>query len=198
MVWDDLGRDAEDDNKRDRDRWIGIWIGILAVGLAIATLGGGNATKDATLKNIEATNMWAFFQAKNMRRHVTRMEAEALGWRLRTEAGLSDAAKAEIEKVRDSYRAQDKQLTSDPKSQEGLDELWTRAKALEAARDVAMAKDPYFDYAQALLQISIILASVAIISGGSFLLTISVLLGIAGGLLTFNGYTLLFAVPFLG
>jgi hypothetical protein len=197
MVWDDLGRGAEDDNKRDRDKWIGVWIGILAVVLAIATLGGGNATKDATIKNIEATNMWAFFQAKNMRRHTLRVQAEALDLRLKTEAGLSEPTKAEIQKVLDSYRAQDKQLTSDPKSNEGLDELWTRAKALEKERDLAMAKDPYFDYAQALLQIAIILASVAIITGGSFLLGVSLLVGLAGAFVAFNGYTMMFALPFL-
>lgn len=197
MVWDDLGRDAEDENKRDRDKLIGIWIGLLAVILAIATLGGGNATKEATLKNIEATNMWAFFQAKNMRRHVVRVQVAGLELRLATEAGLSDAARTAIGAAVAKLNAEDKELTSEPRSKEGLDQLFQRAKALEAERDAAMAKDPYFDYAQALLQIAIILASIAIISGGSFLLVLSVFTGTVGALLTFNGYAMLVAVPFL-
>ena len=70
MVWDALGNDAKDKNSKSRERLIGVYIGILAVLLALCTLGGGNSTKDATLKNIEASNTWGFFQAKNMRRHV--------------------------------------------------------------------------------------------------------------------------------
>ena len=48
---------------------------------------------------------------------------------------------------------------------EGLDELFVKGKALEAERDVALRKDPYFDWSQALLQIAIVLASVHLIIG---------------------------------
>ena len=78
MVWDELGRAADEANQRDRDRWIGVYIGVLAVILAICSMGGGNAAKDATLKNIEATNTWAFFQAKNLRRQALRLQVEQL------------------------------------------------------------------------------------------------------------------------
>src|ERR1044072_7100653 len=70
VVWDELGRDAEEANQRERDRWTGVYIGILAVILAICSMGGGNAAKDATLQNIEAANTWSFFQAKNLRRQA--------------------------------------------------------------------------------------------------------------------------------
>jgi len=52
-------------------------------------------------------------------------------------------------------------LTSEPETGEGLKELMAKVKALEAQRDRAMRKDPYFDYGQALLQIAIVLASVS-------------------------------------
>jgi len=56
--------------KRRRDRLIAVYIGILAVALAICSMGAGNATKDMMTSNIESANTWAFFQAKNIRRHV--------------------------------------------------------------------------------------------------------------------------------
>ena len=59
-------------------------------------------------------------------------------------------------------------------------------------------KDPYFDWGQALLQISIVLASVAIVAGGNFLLGVSGVLGVFGTLLTVNGFLLIFKLPFLG
>ncbi len=53
-------------------------------------MGGGNASEDATLKNIEATNTWAFFQAKNMRRHVLRVQVDELELLKTTTPSLSD------------------------------------------------------------------------------------------------------------
>jgi hypothetical protein len=198
MAWDDLGRMAEEDNNRDRERWIGVWIGALAVVLAICAMGGNNAGKDATLKNIEAANLWSFFQAKNMRRQAVRLQVDEMQIQLDTNTSMQPETRAAFEKKIGEYRELDKQLTSNKENNEGLDELWTRAKALEAERDVAMQKDPYFDYAEAALQIAIILASIGIIASGTWMLFASGALGISGILLTLNGYFLLTSVPFIG
>lgn len=194
MVWDDLARDAEDENRKDREKLIGVYIGILAVILAICTLGGGNSTKDATLYNIRASNTWAFFQAKNMRRHVLRMGVDELEVKLAIEPGLSAEAKAAIAAKIKAYKQQDDELT---KGKEGLDALYAEGKALEAERDTAMRRDPYFDWGAALLQIAIVLATVAIVTNGLALLWGSILLAAIGTLATVNGFTLWFPVPFL-
>lgn len=143
MVWDDLARDAEDENRKDREKYIGVYIGILAVLLAICSLGGSNATKDATVLNIKAANTWAFFQAKNMRRHVVRVQLDEMELRLATEQGLSPDGKAAIAAKIKSYKDQDQALTN---GKEGLDDLFAQAKAMEAERDIAMRRDPYFDW----------------------------------------------------
>ncbi len=183
---------------RGRDKLIGVYIAVLAVGLAVCSLGGGNATKIATLKNIEAANTWAFFQAKNLRRQVVRIHADELELLLARESGLPDAARAATLAKINAYRDLEKHLTSEPDKKEGMDELFVRGKALEVERDRAMRQDPYFDYAQALLQIAIVLASVAILAGGSFLLWVSGALGVLGALLTVNGFTLLAKLPLIG
>jgi hypothetical protein len=175
-----------------------VYIAILAVALSICSVGGGNSTKDATARNIEASNAWAFFQAKNIRRNDVRIEINELELRLATDTTLSAPAKAAVEERLKQYRDQEAHLTSEPETGEGVKELMARGKALETQRDVAMRKDPYFDYGQALLQIAIVLASVAIITGGSVLLIVSGLLA-AGGLLSMlNGFFLLFSLPFIG
>lgn len=198
MVWDELGRDAGEENQRDRDRWIGVYIGVLAVFLAICSMGGGNAAKDATLKNIEASNTWAFFQAKNLRRQAVRLQVEQLEILRDSDPNLPDTAKSMIAGKIAEHKAEDDKLTSDTVKNEGLDQLWTRGKALEAERDVAMRKDPYFDYGEAFLQIAIVLAGIAIISGGSMLLLTSAAMGVLGAFMTFNGFTLLLTIPFIG
>lgn len=203
MAWAKFLLLADEENQKDREKWIGVYIAVLAVILAICSMGGGNAAKEATLKNIEASNTWAFFQAKNMRRHVLRLQADDLELRLAHDGGLTENAKGALRVKIADYRRQDEVLTRDPEKEaskrEGLDQLWERGKTLETQRDIAMRKDPYFDYAEALLQIAIVLASVAIISRrGQLLLMMSAVLGAAGALLTINGFTLALALPFIG
>ena len=70
-----------------------------------------------------------------------------------------------------------------------------RARELERERDVNRAKDPYFDYGTALLQIAIVLSSVAIISNSRGMFGFSLAVALGGLLLTLNGFALLFGKP---
>ncbi len=202
MVWDELSRQAEESNRRDRDRWIGVYIGILAVVLAICSMGGGNAAKIATLRNIEAADTWSFFQAKNMRRHVLRVAVDEFEIKLASDPGLPDDVRAKISAKIADYKKQDEILTKDPDKddakREGLDQLFDKGKRLEVERDLALSRDPYFDYGQALLQIAIVLASIALITHAGPLLVASAFLGVAGVLLTINGFLLLVKLPYIG
>jgi hypothetical protein len=203
MAWDELGllgdeADKPEDDDKSRERWIGVWIGVLAVILAICAMGGNNAGKDATLKHIEAANTWAFFQAKNMRRQSIRLAVDDLVLQLAADPALAPQARAAIDAKLKEYRDLDAVLTTDKVKNEGLDELFVKARGLEAERDTAMAQDPYFDYAEAALQIAIILASIAIITGGNKMLVGSFVLGALGALLTLNGYTLAVSLPGIG
>ncbi len=195
MSLDELAEDAVKDN---RTRWIGVYIGILAVLLAICAMGGDNVDKDAARFNIDASNTWAFFQAKNMRRQSIRLAAEELEMMLVANPAMDPAARTIIQAKIDEHKALDKKLTCDPEKQEGLDELYVKGKALEAERDTALAQDPYFDWSNALLQIAIVLASVSIISGSLMLLLASGGLGLAGALLMLNGFLMVVAVPGMG
>jgi hypothetical protein len=193
MALDELG---DSKNLSRRDKYIGVYIGVLAVILAICSMGGGNAAKDATLKNIQASNTWAFFQAKNARRQALRLQSDDLEMRLAVEPNLSEDVRQKISARIADYKAQDAKLTSDKEHMEGLDELWEKGKSLEKDRDIALTRDPYFDYGEALLQIAIVLASVSIISGGNFLLVVSMALGTLGLISTIGGFTLAFPMPF--
>ena len=197
MAFDQLSDDAESLKSKRRDKLIGVYIGILAVVLAICGMGGGNAAKESTLRNIEASNIWGFFQSKNIRRAGIRLQADELALLLESNPAMPEAAAKRMQAKIDEYRALDLKLTSDKESNEGLDELFMKGKALEAARDTALQRDPYFDYGQALLQIAIVLASVAIISGGNAVLIASLLVGALGVVATIGGFTLAFPLPFI-
>jgi hypothetical protein len=115
-----------------------------------------------------------------------------------TTAGITPEAKAGIQKKIDAYRKNVARYESEPETQEGKKELLARAKVMEQTRDHALKQDPYFDYAEVLLQIAIVLASVAIVSGISWLVFGSALLGTIGTLLMINGFLLLVAIPGMG
>jgi hypothetical protein len=183
-------------DKEELNKWVGVYIGVLAVLLAICNVGGANAAKDATRTNIEASNTWAFYQAKNIRRVSFTLAADELELLLSTQQGLAAPAKKSVEDKMKSYRAEVDRLKRD--QEDGMDVLLVKAKSLEVERDIALRKDPYFDWSQALLQIAIVLASVNLIIGNFMLLGLSGGLSALGILLMINGYTLLVRLPVLG
>lgn len=198
MALEDLVEGVDKGAKRRRDRLIAVYIGILAVALAICSMGAGNATKDAMTSNIESANTWAFFQAKNIRRHILRLQIDELEVLEAADPELPESARSAISGKIEKYRDKEAHLRSEPETGEGLDELFIKGKSLEAQRNVAMRRDRYFDYGMALLQIAIVLASVSIITGGTSLLVLSVLVSAIGIVSTLNGFTLAYTVPFIG
>lgn len=181
-----------------QSKMIGVYIGVLAAILAICSLGGDNASKDAMRANIDATNLWAFFQAKNVRRTVYTTAADDLELAALANPGLTpEAQKAITTKVKE-YRDRVTLFTSDKKTNEGLDELFAKGKDIEKERDIALRKDPYFDAAQAILQIAIVLASVALIAEVGLLVVFSLVLAVTGTGLMINGFLLLVELPFFG
>lgn len=184
-------------DKESRDRWIGVYIGVLAAFMAICTMLGNNATKDANRFNIEANNNWNFFQAKNLRRQMVRLQVDQLELDLASNPSLGEGLRVAYRKRIDDYKALDKRLSSDVEKNEGLDELFAKGKSLEAQRDVAFTKDPYFDWAQAMLQIAIVLASVCLITGAVWLVYASSVLGALGVLMMVNGMFMVVTLPFI-
>jgi hypothetical protein len=185
-------------DKEFRDRWIGVFIGVLACFMALCTLLGNNVAKDALRLHIEANNVWNFFQAKNLRRQMVRQKIDDLTLEQTRDTAMSATARDAYSTQIASYRALDAQLTSDKARNEGLDELFAKGKRLEAERDVQFRKDPYFDWAQTFLQISIVLASVCLVTGTMWLLYVAGVLGALGVLLLIDGHWLLVHLPFLG
>jgi hypothetical protein len=163
---------------------------IYAVILAIASLGGGNATKEMLLAQQQASDQWAFYQAKAIREHQYRLQKLRLELELAERSPTMDAA------VRQRYQellqksAQEEERYSAEKK-----DIEAEARKLEQERDLNRQRDPNFDYAEVLLQIAIVTASVSILATSWPLYVVSCLFALGGTLLTLNGYTLL--VPFL-
>lgn len=179
------GHDSQ--NKR-----IALVISVLALFLAFSETLGKSAQTSALNYQIEASNLWNFFQAKTIRRTFTLVMAESAKIDLAT---TGDAPrKAALTKQVDDWTKTAARYQSEPEAGggkgEGTRELMQRAIGMEKNRDRELNRYHYFEFASAALQIGIVLCSAAVITG------MIILVWIAGGLgalgLVFVGMALFF------
>ena len=175
-------------------QWVAIFISILAVILAITVMGGGNATKDMMNANIIINDTWAFYQAKNIRQNETRLAIDELK-ALKNSMWLPGETGHWIDERLKNYQAIADRYETDPKTGEGKTELAAKALAEQKIRDRAAAQDPFFDYAEALIQIAIVLASVSMVARRRWVLWLSYFFAAVGVLLTVNAYLLIYELP---
>jgi hypothetical protein len=173
----------------------GIYLGIIAMLLAITSLGGANATKTMTNANIQASDTYGFYQAKYARQTAYRVAADQLEAQLAISPAVPEAVRTKIENRIKNWRTTADRYESDPAAGTGKKELLASAKEWEAKRDRAAQRDPNFDYAEALFQIAIVLGSVSIVAVSRPLVRLSAGLAVIATLLMLNGYLLLVHLP---
>jgi hypothetical protein len=147
-----------------------ILIAVLAALLALVEAAGKSAQTEVLQSHIEASNLWNFFQAKTVRRQTVTTfaqfyEAEMKALPADAPAARRDALKAQAE----AWRAEVRRFDTEPETKEGRKELMERARAQEAKRDRADKRYHHYEYASAALQLAIVLASAAVVTGATLL-----------------------------
>jgi ABC-type nickel/cobalt efflux system permease component RcnA len=150
------------DNKK-----IALIISVLALFLAFSETFGKSAQTAALNAQIEASNLWNFFQAKNIRRTLTIVASESAKIDLAT--APDETRKALIAKQIEQWDKTAARYRSEPEAGggkgEGTQELSRRAQEMEKARDLELNKYHNFEFASAAFQIGIVLCSAAVITG---------------------------------
>jgi hypothetical protein len=170
---------------------IALTTAIFAVLLAVTSLGGNNAMKEMLLSQQQASDQWAFYQSKALREHLykingLRIEADLL----ERGAGMKPAAKKLYEAMLKDMRAEETRYGEEKMK------IQEEAKHLEEERDKNRIKDPYFDYAEVLLQISIVMASISILAVSRQIFYFAIVSASIGTIMMLNGYLLIFKLPF--
>ena len=154
------------------NKGVALLISVLALVLALSETLGKSAQTTALGYNIEASNLWAFFQAKTIRQTTLRTAAEQLDATLiSTEAARKQSAK---------WRETAQRYQNEPETGEGRDQLAARAKVAEKKRDLALAAYHHFEMSSASVQIAIVLASASIITTMPALFWTAGALGVVG------------------
>jgi hypothetical protein len=176
----DQAKEASSENRK-----IALLIAIIALCLALSETLGKGAQTESIGKNVESSNLWAFFQAKSIRRTVIQTASEQS--KLGLVAVSDEAAKAAAQKQIDDWQKTAARYRSEPATGEGTEQLAERAKHAEEERDLAEAKYHHYELASAAFQIGIVLASGTIITGIIALAWISGILTLAGIAITALG-----------
>ena len=153
------------------NKGIALLISILALVLAFSETLGKGAQTAALASNIEACNLWAFFQAKTIRQTVLRTAAD--------QAAVSSSSK-ESRKQIESWKKNADRYQSEPETGEGRDQLAARAKEAEKKRERSLAAYHHYELASAAVQIAIVLASASIITAMPALVWTAGALGLVG------------------
>jgi Domain of unknown function (DUF4337) len=178
------GGHAETSNKT-----IAIFISVIALCLAIAETFAKGAQTNQISYNVEASNLWSFYQAKTIRQTSIKTAAEQM--EIDVALAKDPAVRERLDKRVKDWRADAARYDSEPKlgpkgenKGEGRQELRARAIDAEKNRDVAADKYHLFEIASALFQIALVLTSVYLLTTAGLLLWGSVgLCGLAFALM---------------
>lgn len=165
---------------------VALLIAVLALVLAFGETLGKSAQTAALGYNIEAANLWSFFQAKTIRMTTVRTAWETA--ELEMKQSRSPEAKAGLQQRIDAWKKTAARYDSEPETGEGRKELAERAKMSEKKRDRALAAYHHYEMASAALQIAIVLASAQIITGVALLIWMAGGLGFVGLAFCLIGY----------
>ncbi|HZP76947.1 MAG TPA: DUF4337 domain-containing protein [Pseudolabrys sp.] len=142
---------------------IALLISVLALFLAFSETLGKSAQTNAISLNVEASNLWAFFQAKTIR--MTSLTSSAERVQIEADSIEDPVKKAALLKQVDTWKKTAARYNDEPETGEGRKQLSERAREAEHKRETAMARYHHYEIASAALQIGIVLASAEVITG---------------------------------
>lgn len=157
-----LSRSEREAHIKDKAGWV---VALFAAILAINTLVGGSNSSKILTNTITANNLWAWYQAKNTRQTLIEFEIPR---------AMRDKDATRVEELK-NWSAK---LESDPTTGEGKKEIAEKARKLEAEREEARKRSPWFTYGGSGLQIAIVLLTASILAVSMNLFWASIVVGV--------------------
>lgn len=174
---EELQEAAEHGREQSKLAPVSFTMAILAVLVAVAALLSHRAHTEEVLKQDKATDTWNYYQAKNIRRNTMEQVDELL-----KVVPLKDAAAAEA-LLKKNEATIEKQKADQEKIQED-------AKALEAEVDLFTHRANRYDLGETLLEMSLVICSITLLTKRRHYWIVGILLGVAGVILTATGAAL--------
>jgi hypothetical protein len=130
---------------------VSVTISVFAVLVAAATLLGHRAHTEELLLQSQATDQWAYFQAKNIRLHEMQSVEDMLG-------ALAPADKEKAATLEEKYKKEVERYEGEK------DDISEKAKDLEKERDMVSRRADRFDGGEALIEVGIVIGSMTLLT----------------------------------
>ena len=167
--------------------WLALTTVIFAVGATLATFKGGSYSTRALLSQTQASDQWAFFQAKSIKGNLYALQKEQFEMDL---ALLGPAVPADVRAAYEARIASSTQRMQ--KYEQEQAQIRADAEALERDRDLSKRHQAAFGIAVIFLQVTILLSSVAALMKRRPLWYAALVLGAAGMVQFANGFLLFY------
>jgi hypothetical protein len=146
---------------------VSVTMAILAVLVAVVTLLGHRAHTEEVVLQAKASDQWAYYQAKNIRRHEDEIAADITAVQPTTDA-------AALGKVRDKYSTEAARYKDDQK------EIEDKAREMEAEVATERNRADRFDLAEVFLEVGLVITSITLLSRRRFFWGFGVILAAIG------------------
>ena len=156
---------------------VSITMSIMAVLVASATLLGHRAHTEELLRQSQAADKWAQYQAKSVRLHETQGFSDVVNLVASMDQGKGEALREKYSKEVEHYQSDKEDISKE-------------AKDLEAERDFASRKADRFDGGEAFLEIGLVICSMALLTKRKTFWLAGILLGAGGIVLAATGFLL--------
>jgi hypothetical protein len=138
-------------------RWMAVAVSCLAASLALADLGAKSSQTAYLTHHIGASDTWNSFQAKNLRANLWRAQAALM-------ESLPNASDAAVQARIKTAQMEAARMLDEPATGDGMKQLAAKAKNEEYEREYALDGYHGYEYTSGALEISIVLASVSVVT----------------------------------
>lgn len=154
---------------------VSLTMAVLAVLVAVVSLLGHRAHTEEVVTQAKSSDQWAYYQAKNIRRHEDEIFTD-----LASVVATSDASTQT--KLREKYAEESRRYKDEQK------EIEDKARELESEVGTERKKADKFDLAEVFLEIGLVITSITLLSGRRLFWGLGILLGIVGMAVTAAGF----------
>ena len=154
---------------------VSLTMAVLAVLVAVVTLVGHRAHTEEVVLQAKASDQWAFYQAKNIRRHTDELFTDLTSIQATTDASA-------LAKLRDKYSSEATRYKDDQK------EIEDKARELEAEVAIERDRADRFDLSEVFLEIGLVITSITLLSGRRIFWYLGILFGVVGMVVAVTGF----------
>ena len=167
--------EMQEQSRERHQRVVGVTTAVVAAFLAAVTLMSHRLHTEEVVMQTKAADGWAYYQAKNIRRHEDEIVAEVTSVQPTTDATA-------LAKVREKYASEAARYKDDQK------EIEDKAREMEAEVDTERNRANRYDLAEVFLEVGLVITSITLLSGRRLFWLAGIVLAVIGLGLAVTGF----------